>query len=158
MIGSNAIVFMPVPIIGNMSNDFIIFTISNGLMIYKIILKTYRWTVFAVFFVNVLVFALDNAHGMQPEIIPFSVEFHIVFGVLIAIHFGSLILFRNVGELALKVYFDDHYTVRLTPNHEPVTYKSETYFREIYPQIQNDDDVEIYYNDPTASKWIHKIR
>lgn len=126
-------------------------------MIYRILLITYRWFVFATLAIGLLYAGLANAKDFDQIELPFKEYVLAALGILIALHFGLLMYYGGeVREVFLRMYFDNHYTV-VRKGHAPVTYKAE-HFREIRHEFEDMDDVKIYYNNfegkPSVTKRI----
>jgi hypothetical protein len=120
-------------------------------MIYLFIIKAYRWTVFAVFFVAVLYVGLQNTPGAQT---PYKTEVLAAFGVIIALHFALMMFMgHTVMDALFRMYFDNHYTI-VMPNGIKRTVKAHV-FREIQHEYDNVEGVKIYYNHPdgTPNFW-----
>lgn len=115
-------------------------------MIYLIALKTYRWTVFVVFFVALMYAGLQNTPNIY---LPFKTEILTALGLLIAFNFGLAFWYGSeFYNLLFVLYFDNHYTIVL-PNGLKRTVTASV-FREIQHEYDGIEGVKIYYNNPEA--------
>jgi len=126
-------------------------------MIYWIILKTYRWSVFVIYALAFLYAGLVNSPEGTTYNLPFKDFILTVFGLLIVFHFGLIFYFgQKVKEIFFQMYFDDHYTV--IKGQSKMTYSAHR-FMQIQHEFDDEKDVKIYYNNPEGKdSFISRIR
>ena len=124
-------------------------------MIYRLILKTFRWSMLIIFATGLLYAGMANAADFDQIELPFRAVVHTALGLAIVFHFGLMLYFGSeIGEILFRLYLDDHYVV-VQKGREPQRYNSDQWRKR---QHEYDDvaDIKIYYNNPEGKPSITK--